>query len=144
MTTIVRQMLARKSGVHALGPDATIFEALRLMADKNIGAVLILSGDEVAGIVSERDYARKVVLLGKTSRDTPVREIMTTNVICVEPGWTADQCMALMTEKRIRHLPVVELGKVVGIISIGDVVRAVVDEHQFTIKSLEQYILSGG
>jgi CBS domain-containing protein len=144
MTTIVRQMLARKSGVHALGPDATIFEALRLMADKNIGAILILSGDEVAGIVSERDYARKVVLLGKTSKDTPVREIMTTNVICVEPGWTADQCMALMTEKRIRHLPVVEEGKVVGIISIGDVVRAVVDEHQFTIKSLEQYILSGG
>jgi CBS domain-containing protein len=144
MTTIVRQMLARKSGVHALGPDATIFEALRLMADKNIGAVLILSGDEVAGIVSERDYARKVVLLGKTSKDTPVREIMTTNVICVEPGWTADQCMALMTEKRIRHLPIVEEGKVVGIISIGDVVRAVVDEHQFTIKSLEQYILSGG
>jgi CBS domain-containing protein len=144
MTTIVRQMLARKSGVHALGPDATIFEALRLMADKNIGAVLILSGDEVAGIVSERDYARKVVLLGKTSKDTPVREIMTTNVICVEPGWTADQCMALMTEKRIRHLPVVEQGKVIGIISIGDVVRAVVDEHQFTIKSLEQYILSGG
>jgi CBS domain-containing protein len=144
MTTIVRQMLARKSGVHALGPDATIFEALRLMADKNIGAVLILSGDEVAGIVSERDYARKVVLLGKTSKDTPVREIMTTNVICVEPGWTADQCMALMTDKRIRHLPVVEEGKVVGIVSIGDVVRAVVDEHQFTIKSLEQYILSGG
>ena len=144
MTTIVRQMLARKSGVYALSPDATIFEALNLMAEKNIGAVLILSGEEIAGIVSERDYARKVVLLGKTSKDTPVREIMTTNVICVEPGWTANECMALMTDKRIRHLPVVEEGKVVGVISIGDVVRAVVDEHQFTIRSLEQYILSGG
>jgi len=144
MATIVRQMLARKSGVYALGPDATILDALRLMADKNIGAVLILSGDEIAGIVSERDYARKVVLLGKTSKDTPLSEIMTSNVICVEPGSTADECMALMTEKRIRHLPVVEQGKVVGVISIGDVVRAVVDAHQFTIRSLEQYILSGG
>jgi CBS domain-containing protein len=144
MTTIVRQMLARKSGIHALGPDHTILEALRLMAEKNIGAVLVLSGDEIAGIVSERDYARKVALLGKTSKDTPLREIMTTNVVCIDPGWTADQCMALMTEKRIRHLPVVEHGKILGVISIGDVVRAVVDEHQFTIRSLEQYIQSGG
>jgi len=144
MTTIVRQISARESGVPALGPDATMLDALRLMADKNIGAVLVLSGDEIAGIVSERDYARKVALLGKSSKDTPLREIMTTNVVRVDPGWTADQCMALMTEKRIRHLPVVEQDKVVGIISIGDVVRAVVDEHQFTIQSLEQYIRSGG
>jgi signal-transduction protein with cAMP-binding, CBS, and nucleotidyltransferase domain len=144
MTTTVRQMLARKSDIHALGPDATIYDALRLMADKNIGAVLILAGDEIEGILSERDYARKVALLGKTSKDTPVREIMTSDVICIEPGWTANECMALMTEKRIRHLPVVERGKAVGVISIGDVVRAVVDEHQFTIRSLEQYIASGG
>jgi CBS domain-containing protein len=144
MTTTVRQMLTRKSGVHTLSPDATILEALKLMADKNIGAVLILSGSDIAGILSERDYARKVALLGKSSKDTPVSEIMTTGVICVEPGWTANECMALMTDKRIRHLPVVEEGKVVGVISIGDVVRAVVDEHQFTIRSLEQYIASGG
>jgi CBS domain-containing protein len=130
--------------VYAVKPDDTIYEALRLMADKNIGAVLVLSGQEIKGILSERDYARKVILLGKTSKGTLVREVMTTNVICVEPGWTADQCMALMTEKRIRHLPVVEDNRLVGVISIGDVVRAVVDEQQFTITSLERYIQSGG
>lgn len=144
MTITVRQMLAGKTAVHTVEPEATIFDALRLMADRNIGAVIVLSGDELKGILSERDYARKVVLLGKTSKDTPVTEIMTTQVVCVDPGWTADQCMALMTERRIRHLPVVENGRVAGVISIGDVVRAVVDEQQFTIRSLESYILSGG
>ncbi len=144
MTITVRQMLAGKTAVHTVEPEATIFDALRLMADRNIGAVIVLAGDELKGILSERDYARKVVLLGKTSKDTPVSEIMTTQVVCVDPGWTADQCMALMTERRIRHLPVVENGRVAGVISIGDVVRAVVDEQQFTIRSLESYILSGG
>jgi CBS domain-containing protein len=142
MTTTVRQILARKADVYVVSPDDTIYDALRLMADKNIGAVLVMSGDTIAGIVSERDYARKVVLLGKTSKTTPVREIMTTDVISVEPGWTADQCMAVMTDRRIRHLPVVENGALVGIISIGDVVRAVVDSQQFVIKSLENYIMS--
>ena len=142
MTTTVRQILAGRTGVYMVSPDDTIFDALRLMADKNIGAVLVMSDDAIAGIVSERDYARKVVLLGRTSKTTPVREIMTTDVISVEPGWTADQCMALMTERRIRHLPVVENGTLVGIISIGDVVRAVVDSQQFVIKSLESYIMS--
>lgn len=142
MTTTVRQILAGRTGVYMVSPDDTIFDALRLMADKNIGAVLVMSDGAIAGIVSERDYARKVVLLGRTSKTTPVREIMTTDVISVEPGWTADQCMALMTERRIRHLPVVENGTLVGIISIGDVVRAVVDSQQFVIKSLESYIMS--
>ena len=142
MTTTVRQMLAGKAGAYSVSPDDTIFDALRLMADKNIGAVLVLSGETIEGILSERDYARKVVLLGKTSKTTPVREIMTTEVIFADPGWTADQCMALMTDKRIRHLPVVENGKLAGIISIGDVVRAVVDRQQFTITSLERYIMS--
>ena len=142
MTTTVRQILAGKAGVYMVSPDDTILDALRLMADKNIGAVLVMSGDAIAGIVSERDYARKVVLLGRTSKTTPVREIMTTAVISVEPGSTADQCMALMTERRIRPLPVVENGALVGIISIGDVVRAVVDSQQFVIKSLENYIMS--
>jgi CBS domain-containing protein len=144
MTTTVRQMLAGKTAVYAVTPEDTMLEALRLMADRNVGAVLVLQQGELRGILSERDYARKVALLGKASKDTPVSEIMTTNVVCVEPGWTADQCMALMTDKRVRHLPVVESGAVVGVISIGDVVRAVVDEQQFTIKSLESYILSGG
>jgi CBS domain-containing protein len=142
MTTTVRQMLTGKAGVYTVKSDDTIYDALRLMAEKNIGAVLVMSGDAIEGILSERDYARKVVLLGKTSKTTPVREIMTTDVVSVDPGWTADQCMALMTDKRIRHLPVVENGGLVGIVSIGDVVRAVVDGQQFTIKSLENYIMS--
>jgi CBS domain-containing protein len=142
MTTTVRQMLTGKPGVYAVKPDDAIYDALRLMAEKNIGAVLVMSGDAIEGIVSERDYARKVVLLGKTSKTTPVREIMTTDVISVDPGWTADQCMSLMTDKRIRHLPVVENGGLVGIVSIGDVVRAVVDGQRFTIASLENYIMS--
>jgi CBS domain-containing protein len=144
MTTTVRRMLSGKGDVYAVGPGDTVYDALRLMADRNIGAVLVLSDQKIEGIFSERDYARSVVLLGKTSKETPVREVMTIDVICVDPGWTAEQCMALMTEKRVRHLPVVENERVVGVISIGDVVRTVVDEHQFTIKSLEGYILSGG
>jgi CBS domain-containing protein len=142
MTTTVRQMLTGKAGVYAVKPEDTIYDALRLMAEKNIGAVLVMSGEAIEGILSERDYARKVVLLGKTSKSTPVREIMTTDVVSVDPGWTADQCMALMTDKRIRHLPVVESGSLVGIVSIGDVVRAVVDGQRFTIASLENYIMS--
>jgi CBS domain-containing protein len=142
MTTTVRQMLTGKAGVYTVKSDDTIYDALRLMAEKNIGAVLVMSGDAIEGILSERDYARKVVLLGKTSKTTPVREIMTTDVVSVDPGWTADQCMALMTDKRIRHLPVVENGSLVGIVSIGDVVRAVVDGQRFTIASLENYIMS--
>jgi CBS domain-containing protein len=144
MTTTVRQMLAGKTGVFAVSPDDTIYDALLLMADRNVGAVLVMAGQDIRGIFSERDYARKVILLGKTSRTTPVREIMTTTVVCVDPAWTADQCMALMTDKHIRHLPVVEEGRVVGVISIGDAVRAVVDEQQFTIRALEQYLMSGG
>jgi CBS domain-containing protein len=142
MTTTVRQMLRGKREIYSVAPDDTVFDALQLMADKNVGAVLVLSGDELDGIFSERDYARKVILLGKTSKDTLVREIMTTRVICVEPDWTADQCMALMTDKRVRHLPVIDGGRVAGVISIGDVVRAVVDEQQFTITTLERYIMS--
>lgn len=142
MSATVRQMLRGKSDVHTVGPDDTVLDALRLMAEKNIGAVVVLTGQKLEGILSERDYARKVILVGKTSKETIVREIMTTGVICVEPEWTAEQCMALMTEKHIRHLPVVEQGRLVGIISIGDAVRAVVDEQQFTIRSLERYITS--
>lgn len=142
MPATVRSMLRGKSNVYAVAPEDTVLDALRLMADKNIGAVLVRSDQTLEGIFSERDYARKVILVGKTSKDTLVREIMTTQVICVEPGWTAEQCMALMTDKRIRHLPVMEEGQLIGVISIGDVVRAVVDEQQFTISSLERYITS--
>jgi len=142
MSATVRDMLRGKSDVHTVGPGDTVYDALRLMAEKNIGAVLVRSDQRIDGIFSERDYARKVILLGKTSKETLVSEIMTTRVVSVESNWTADQCMALMTEKRIRHLPVVEQGRLMGIISIGDVVRAVVDEQQFTINSLQRYITS--
>jgi CBS domain-containing protein len=142
MSATVRDMLRGKSDIYSVEPGDTVFEALRLMAEKNIGAVLVRSDQRIEGILSERDYARKVILLGKTSRETLVSEIMTTRVICVEPDWTAEQCMALMTEKHIRHLPVVERERLVGVISIGDVVRAVVDEQQFTIDWLQRYITS--
>jgi len=135
-------MLRGKSEVYSVGPRETVYDALRLMADRNIGAVLVRSDEKIDGIFSERDYARKVILLGKSSRDTLVSEIMTTRVVSVEPEWTAEQCMALMTEKRIRHLPVMADGRLIGVISIGDVVRAVVDEQQFTIDSLRRYITS--
>jgi CBS domain-containing protein len=142
MSATVRDMLRGKSDIYSVEPGDTVFEALRLMAEKNIGAVLVRSDQRIEGILSERDYARKVILLGKTSRETLVSEIMTTRVICVEPDWTAEQCMALMTEKHIRHLPVVERERLVGVISIGDVVRAVVDEQQVTIDWLQRYITS--
>ncbi len=144
MMTTVRQMLSAKPDVYTVKPEDTVYDALELMASRNIGAVLVVSGPEVKGILSERDYARRVVLHGKMSKDTLVGEIMTTNVICVDPHWTADQCMALMTGKHVRHLPVLENERLVGVISIGDVVRAVLDEQQFTITSLERYILTGG
>ncbi len=142
MATTVRTMLKDKTAVYAVSPSDTIFDALGLMAQHNIGAVLVLDGDQIRGILSERDYARKIVLAGKTSKTTPVHEIMTTEVISVDGAWTADQCMALMTERRVRHLPVVEAGRLIGVISIGDVVRAVVAEQQFTIDALEGYITS--
>lgn len=143
MDTTVRQMLSSKSTVHSVKPEDTVYDALRLMADRNIGAVLVVSDAGLEGILSERDYARKVVLHGRMSQETAVKEIMTTNVVYVDPAWTADQCMALMTDKRIRHLPVMDNDQLVGVISIGDVVRAVVDEQAFTIKSLERYLMTG-
>jgi len=144
MSTTVRQLLVRKPEIYSVAPGTTVFEALRLMAEKNIGALLVLEQGALAGIFSERDYARKVILQGKSSRDTRVDEIMTSKVFCVEPERTAGECMALMTDKHVRHLPVMEAGRVAGVISIGDVVRAVVEEQRFTIQQLEHYITSGG
>ena len=142
MPATVRHMLRGKSTVYSVGPDDTVLHALRLMSDENIGAVLVLRDQKVTGILSERDYARKVILLGKRSDETIVSEIMTTRVVFVEPEWTAEQCMALMTDKRVRHLPVMEGERLIGVISIGDVVRAVVEEQQFHIRSLERFISS--
>jgi len=141
----VRDLLGKKGGkVWSVAPDSTMYDALQLMADKNVGAVLVRDGDRLLGILSERDYARQVILKGKNSRDTPVREIMTTRVICVAPERTIEDCMALMTDKHIRHLPVLADGKLVGVLSIGDVVKAVISEKQFLIEQLESYITSSG
>jgi CBS domain-containing protein len=136
-------LLRRKSGVlHSINPDAPVLEAIQLMADHSIGAVLVMTGRELVGIVSERDYARKVVLRGRSSSDTPVREIMSSPVITVVPAASLDDCMRLMTTNRIRHLPVSAGAGVLGMLSIGDLVKAVIDEQKRTIEELEQYIRS--
>ena len=125
--------------VYVVTPDATVLEALQLMADHNIGAVVVLEGGNLAGIMSERDYARKVILKGKASRDTPVREVMTQRVISVHPDTLIEVCMELMTDKHIRHLPVCDGDKLVGLISIGDVVNAVIAEQRYVIGQLRSF-----
>ena len=137
----VRQLLASKgSHVFSVSPEAPIIEALRIMAEKGIGAVLVVEGPRVVGIMSERDYARKVILKGKSSQDTPVREIMTERVVYARPEQTVPECMALMTSKRIRHLPVLEADRLVGVLSIGDLVKETISEQEFIIRQLENYI----
>lgn len=142
--TIVKQILDNKGhDVWSVGPEESIFEALQLMAEKNIGAVLVMDEDKLVGIFSERDYARKIILHGKASRDTAVKEAMTQTVFAVPPDYSVDRCMALMTEKRIRHLPVIRGEQVEGVISIGDVVKALISEQAVTIQHLEDYITTG-
>ena len=137
----VRQILKNKgTQAWSTAPQVTVFAALQLMAEKDIGALLVLADEKLVGIFSERDYARKVILHGKTSAETRVSEIMTTGVVTVRPDQTIGECMALMTEKRFRHLPVVEGDQVMGVISIGDVVKAIISDQQFVIKQLESYI----
>ena len=139
----VRQLLDRKGRqVFAIPPGAAVLDAIRLMAERHVGALLVIEGDTLAGIVSERDYARKVILLGRSSADTPVRDIMTTPVLTVQPETTVEKCMQLMTERRVRHLPVTEGGRVIGMVSIGDLVKAVIAEQQQQIEQLESYIHS--
>lgn len=137
------QLLARKdSAVWSITPDTSVFSAIELMAEKQIGALLVTTANEIAGIISERDYARKVILQGRESRSTRVSEIMTTNVITARPGDTVDHCMSIMTKERIRHLPVTDSGRIVGILSLGDLVAAKIREQQATIEQLETYITS--
>jgi len=142
MTTVAQVLEKKVGGVLSVTPESSVYDALELMAEREIGAVVVLEGKRLAGILSERDYARKVVLLGKASRDTPVSEIMTSKVVCVFPTNTVDECMALMTDKRIRHLPVLVENAVVGVISIGDVVKETIAEQRFMIAQLEQYIMT--
>jgi CBS domain-containing protein len=137
----VQQLLEQKSkGIFSVQPDDPVITAIRKMAEHHIGALLVMSGDKLVGIVSERDYARKVVLLGRSSDETRVAEIMTSKVITVTPKQDANDCMRLMTDRRIRHLPVVTGDRVVGVLSIGDLVRAVIEEQERTIADLETYI----
>ncbi len=139
----VSDLLARKSrAVHSIAPDVPVLEAVRLMAEHGIGAVLVMEGGDLAGILSERDYARKVVLKGRSSGETPIRQIMSSPVHTVHPDDSLEDCMRLMTERRIRHLPVLQAGRVVGVLSIGDLVKAVIDEQKRTIDELTAYIHS--
>jgi CBS domain-containing protein len=126
--------------VWSLSSDASVFDALGLMAERNIGAVVVVDGDRLVGIISERDYARKVVLLDRVSKSTAIADIMTANVVTVTPEATVDHCMTLMTDRRIRHLPVIDDDRLLGVVSIGDVVRAVIAEREYLIAQLEQYI----
>ena len=138
----VRQLLQAKGyDIWAVAPESAVLDALKLMADKNIGAVLVIDHGNLVGILSERDYARKVVLREKASRNTPVREIMTERVVCVHPSRPVEECLALMTSGHLRHLPVVEDGRLIGVISIMDVVKTIIANQSSTIGSLENYIL---
>jgi CBS domain-containing protein len=128
------------ASVYAIAPTASMFDALKLMAEKNIGSLLVKDGEAIVGIVTERDYARKIVLLGRTSPQTPVSEVMSRSVMCVTPLHTTEQCMALMTQNRLRHLPVMDGGKLLGMVSIGDLVKDIISEQQFIIEQLEHYI----
>ena len=139
----VRDILEVKGHeVWSIEPNASVYDAMKLMADKNIGALLVMEGGKLVGIISERDYARKVILQGRSSNTTQVREIMISRVVYAEPQQNIEECMALMTDKRTRHLPVIEAGQVCGIISIGDLVKAIIDEQKFIIEQLERYISS--
>ena len=141
--TSVRQLLDRKGReIFSIAPGAAVLEAIRLMAERHVGALLVMDGEALSGIVSERDYARKVILMGRSSADTPVRDIMTATVITVQPETPVAKCMQIMTERRVRHLPVIESGRVVGMVSIGDLVKAVIAEQQQHIEQLESYIHS--
>ena len=142
--TNVRHILQEKGGqLWSVSPETIVFDALQLMAEKNCGALVVMEGDRLVGIFSERDYARKIILKGRKSRETAVSEIMSAEVTSVHPSQSVDECMSLMTEKRIRHLPVLDQDKLLGVISIGDVVKAVISEREFTIKQLENYITGG-
>ena len=140
MKTVLDILKSKGNVVWSISPDAPVFEALRLMAEREIGALPVIEDGKLSGIISERDYARKVVLQGKFSKDTPVMEIMSSAVIYVKPMNTAEECMALMTNKHVRHLPVYEGENLLGIISIGDVVKAAIEDREFVIDQLMHYI----
>jgi CBS domain-containing protein len=140
--TTVAQILGTKADpiVHTIESTASVHDAIRLMADRNIGALVVVERGQVVGIVSERDFARKILLMARSTKDTPLSEIMSSPVMYVQPGHTSQECMALMTENRLRHLPVMDGGRLIGLVSIGDLVKATISEQQFIIEQLEHYI----
>ena len=141
MTTVADILKSKADpAVHTIGPEASVFEAVQSMAQKNIGALLVVEHDQVVGMITERDYARKIVLMARASRETKLRDIMTRPVMYVRPQHTSEECMALMTENRLRHLPVLEEGRLIGLISIGDLVKNIISEQKFIIEQLEHYI----
>ncbi|HET7757195.1 MAG TPA: CBS domain-containing protein [Steroidobacteraceae bacterium] len=142
MTTVRALLDAKGRTIHSVQPESSVLDAIRLMADHHVGALLVMKGAALEGIVSERDYARKVILRGRSSADTPVRDIMSSPVLTVGPDDTVQKCMQLVTERRVRHLPVLDAGRVVGVVSIGDLVKAVIAEQQQQIEQLESYIHS--
>jgi CBS domain-containing protein len=143
MKTVQQLLDIKGNQVWSIGPDASVYDALVLMAEQQLGALLVVDDTGMIGLISERDYARDVALKGKTSKDTRVRDVMAKRVVCARPDQALEEAMALMTEKRVRHLPVIADGKVVGLISIGDLIKSIISEHKFIIEQLENYISSG-
>ena len=143
MHTVSELLREKGSQVWTISPEATVYEALQLMAAKNIGSLVVVEEGNITGMFTERDYARKVVLQGRSSKTTAVSELMTTDVLYVNPNDTIENCMAIMTSKRLRHLPVMDGDKLVGVVSIGDIVKVIISEREFTIRELERYITGG-
>ncbi len=140
MATVKQLLQGKGHDVWSLGPEDSVYDAIELMANKEVGALVVTDGDSLVGVLSERDYARKVVLQGRSSKGTKIKEIMTSRVAYARPEQTVEECMALMTDKRIRHLPVMDGDELLGVISIGDLVKAIIEEQQHVIEQLEQYI----
>ncbi len=140
MTTVHQLISVKGNEVWTVGPDETVYAAIQMMADKDVGSLLVMDGHKLIGIITERHYARDIILKGKASPSTLVRDIMARSVVCARPVQTIDECMDLMTRHRVRHLPVLEKGKVIGIVSIGDVVKCIIDDQRFLIGQLENYI----
>ena len=140
MTTVKQLLDIKGRNILSMSPNDSVYSAVERMSENNIGALLVIENGQLAGILSERDYARKVILKGKSSKNTLIREIMTPDVLCVSPETTVEECMALLTESRVRHLPVMDGGKLMGIVSIGDLVKQIISDKDFTIQQLEHYI----
>jgi len=140
MTSLKQVLQGKGHDIWSIGPEASVYDAMQMMADKEVGALVVTEGDSLVGVFSERDYARKVILQGRSSKDTKVKEIMTSRVAYARPEQSVEECMGMMTDKRIRHLPVMEGEKLLGVVSIGDLVKVIIEEQQQVIEQLEQYI----